>query len=69
MTNTANYVAPRITERRDLAGTMMPTYVSEDGSSDAQIKHSVRPVTGYQAPQITQERQLDGRLIYVSEYD
>jgi hypothetical protein len=62
-----DYQAPTLTDRQSLHGTLggIRSYSENgiyDGSSDAEIKHGVQPVTGYEAPAINDQRDLDGHL-------
>ena len=57
-----HYEAPAITGRRAIEGRL------EDGrsyrpESDAEIKHGIEAVTGYEAPTITEQAPLTGSLV------
>ena len=57
------YSPPEIIGQRALAGSLSENN-SPFGASDAEIKHGVQPVrrADYEAPEITSERRLEGRL-------
>ena len=60
------YNAPMITDQRSLNGRLNDC--CSKLPSDADIKHHVEPVTGYEAPTISAQQDLQGELIvYVSD--
>lgn len=61
------YEAPTIKHRDDLRVALGGFSQSNQGGSDAEIKHGVTPVQPYQAPTITEHRELEGKLEYYSE--
>lgn len=60
-----DYHAPTVDSGRDLQGALNDVG-SHFGGSDAEIKHGVESVS-YEAPAISAERDLDGRLQFRSE--
>ncbi len=54
------YEAPQIIQRRELTGRLTEPSGNHQGGSDAQIKHGIQPVSSYETPQITDERDLSG---------
>ena len=56
---TTDYSAPEITGTRDLSGSLMPQ-IKSIPPSDGEIKHRIEPLSPYQAPRISEQRDLSG---------
>ncbi len=56
------YQAPQITGERQLSASLAEAS-NFQGGSDAEIKHGIQPVNGYETPKITERRDLTGNLV------
>lgn len=61
------YEAPTIKHRDDLRVALGGFSQSNQGGSDAEIKHNVQSVQAYEAPTITENGQLESKLQLYSE--
>ena len=65
----SQYEAPQISSRQTLTGSLDPLKSVQKGFSDAHVKHGVTPLetVAYQAPRIVGKRELDAKLIPISQ--
>ena len=61
-----DYHAPTVDSGRNLRGALIDVGSDHSGDSDAEIKHGVESIA-YEAPEISAERELDGRLQNASD--